>query len=104
MGRAIRADEVELLGHEPLDAGLDPVADQSHLLERATRRVGHIPVLHRRRHERALGAAGERDRPVGVQLHLHGELLGAALGEVDPDLGHRLDDLGPDRLGRLLAR
>jgi hypothetical protein len=36
-------------------------------------------------------------------LHFEVELLGAAAGNVDPDLGHRLDHVRPHGLRRFFA-
>ena len=58
-----------------LDVHLDRVTDGAHLLERPPAGSGMSQSSTIGRHIRALGAAGERDRPVGVQLHLHGQLL-----------------------------
>src|SRR5918999_844519 len=86
VGRAVGADGVNSRLQEVLDPDLDGVADRADLHERLVGGVGDVPVLDHRRDVWALRAAGERDCPVGVQLHLHGQPPRFALPEVDPDL------------------
>ena len=85
------------------DVVLNLIADHPDLFDRLARGVVDIPVLDGRRDVGAAGAARQRDRPIGVQLHLEIELLRALCGEVDADFQHRPDDLGVHRVGGLLA-
>ena len=101
---AVGADRIEPVLDEVDDTRLDSVADGADFLDRLAPRIKDVPVLDRRGDIRALCAAGERDRPVGVELHLQGQLLRLAAREVDPHLPHRVDDGRPDLLRGLLTR
>ena len=103
MCRSVATDGFDPVFEQILDTRLDGIADGSDLRDRPTGRVGDVPVLDGRRHVGALGAAGERYRPVGMQLHLDGQLLRTLPRQVDAHLAHGLDDLGPHLPGGLLA-
>ena len=83
-----------LVSIRSMHAQLDLVADRADLLQREAGRVGDVPRLDGGRDVRAHVAAAHRDRPVGVQLQLADQLARLSIGEIDPDLGHRFDDLG----------
>ena len=99
----VRSHEVEARVDELADAALQLVADPAHLFERLSGRVVDVPVLDRAGDIGAGRLAVQRDRPVGVELHLAVELPRAAVGDVDSDLAHRFDDVRPDRGRGLLA-
>jgi hypothetical protein len=82
----------------------DEVADLAHLIQRAASRVGNIAVIDASGHVRAHVAAAHGHRPVGVQLHLDREALGLQTRQVNTDLAHHLDDLGPHLRGRIRPR
>src|SRR5918995_1480430 len=103
MSGSVRADGIEAGIDELLDARLELVANEPDLLEWLPGRVRDVPVFDGGGDIRTLSAAGERDRPVGVQLHLQGQLLWTTAGDVYPDLAHRLDHGGPNLISRLLT-
>ena len=98
--RCIRRQLAEQEPH-PL---LDLVADPAHGLEVLAGGVLELPVLITlARIDRAGVAAAHRDHGVRGADELVGERLRELLGEVDADLGHRLDRGRVDLLGRIRA-
>ena len=95
----------EQLGDEPLDAGVDLVADPAHRLDVLPGRVVELPVLVAlARVDRAGVAAAHRDHDVGGADDLVGERLRELLAQVDAELAHRLDDGRVDPLAGRAAR
>src|ERR1039458_5826352 len=76
MRGAVILNLADAIVHEPRDAFFDVIANRADFFDRAAGGVGDLPILDSRRNVRAGPAAGHRDRPVGVQLHLDCELLG----------------------------
>jgi hypothetical protein len=89
------------LGEQGLDPALDLVPGRPHRLQRLALRVLEFPVeVALAGDEGALVAAAHRHHhvcPFGV---LSGQPTRLAVGEVDAELGHRLDHLGVDAVGR----
>jgi hypothetical protein len=100
---AVLADRVDVCLDQVGDALLDVVADTAHVLDRLAGGIVDVPVLDDRGDVGALGAAGQSDRPVGVELHLERQPLGAPVAEVEADLTHGFDDLGVDAVGGFRA-
>src|SRR5919106_196084 len=98
---AVLADLVHPVLDQVFDAPLDLVPDLSDLLDRAICGIPDVPVLHHRGDEWALGAAGQRHRPIRMELHLQGEALRPAVGQIETDLLHRLDHDGVNGAGGL---
>ena len=72
----------------------------SHLVERLAGGVGEVPVdVALAGDEGALVAAAHRDHDVGLCGELAGEQLRGAVGEVDAELAHHLDDFGVNVVG-----
>ena len=72
-----------LLG-QVFDPRLDRLTNRADVLDWTVGGIGNVPVLHGGRDVRARAPTREGDSPVGVQLHLDGELLRAAVPEVEP--------------------
>src|SRR5664279_2649191 len=89
MSGTVGVDRCEALDHKLVYVTGDEVADRAHLLQCLAGRVGNIPRLDRRRYIGAGVSAAHRDRPIGLKLHLTGQLLGLASGEVEADLAAR---------------
>src|SRR5665213_380434 len=103
MGGTVGADRIEAILDQLTDVRLDAVADRSHLLDWPPGRVRYIPRFDTSRHIWAGVVATHRDRPISVELHLEGQLLGLAPSQVDADLAHRLHHRGPNLRRRLGA-
>src|SRR5439155_6705499 len=92
------------LRQQRLDTLPDLVADFAHGSEALAGRVLELPVLVAlARIDRAGVPAAHRDHGVGGPYDLVGQRLRKLLGEIDPDLGHRLDHRGVDPVGGLRA-
>jgi len=65
--------------------------------------VVNLPIFDTTDYVGAAALAVERDRLVGVQLHLEIDLLWCAVGDVDADFAHCFDDVWPDRVCGFLA-
>ena len=100
---AVTADLVGASVDQFADTAFDLVADLAHLLERLASGVVDFPVLDAADHIWAAALAVECDRLVRVELHLELDLLGLAVGNVDADLAHCLDDVRPDLGSGLLS-
>jgi Co/Zn/Cd efflux system component len=94
---------VQLVG-ELADALRDVVAGGADRLERLALGVGELPVEVALAGDVGTGiAAAHRHDHVGVLGQLARQALGRAVGQVDFQLAHDLDDLGMDALGRRRA-
>ena len=83
-----------------MDALVDVVADRSDLVERPAGGVGELPVdVALARDEWAFVAAAHGDHDIGLGRELLGEPLRGAVGEVDAELAHDLDDFRMDVRG-----
>jgi hypothetical protein len=96
----VGADRVDAMLEQVADTQLDLVTGNAHLVDALAGQVGGCPSPRRGRQVRGCRAAGQRDCPVGVQLHLGHQPLRALRSEIDPNLAHHLDDRGPHRAER----
>src|SRR5919204_3059158 len=95
--RSARARRLVELADERVDAPRDVVARGANLVERPALRVLEVPVdVALARDVRALVAAAHGHHDVGALGELARQLLRDAIGEVDAELAHDLDDLGMD--------
>jgi hypothetical protein len=97
-------ESIGKLVDESTNACVDLVADAPHCVDVLAGRIVELPVLVAFAGiDRAAVAAAHRDHDIGRANSLVGELLRRLVGQVDAELGHRLDDGRVERVGRLAA-
>src|ERR1700748_2925041 len=83
-----------------MDALVDVVADRADLVDGPAGGGGQLPVdVALARDEWAFVAAAHGDHDIGLGPELLGEPLRGAVGEVDAELAHDLDDFRMDVCG-----
>lgn len=93
----VRGELVE----QPLNAGVEVVANCAHPIQRQAFGIGDCPVeVPLARIDGARITATHRHHDIGGGDDIVGQRFGEVVAQVDPDLGHRLDHGGVDRMDR----